>query len=204
MEPSPSSRAPWYDLFKLIVALILLMLFLFLFIWMRPSPARQPQPVLATFTSQPSLSTIARPSSTPIRTPTGTPLSTATTPPTLTPTVVPSPTEPPVPEVSPTSTVEALEETNLCEAVSPSQLQVGRRATIVRYLHFRSSPGVMNNWISTNDPGTQVEIIGGPTCTRYQAGGSYLWWQIKLPNGMVGWSAEASASGTFYFMEPIQ
>jgi hypothetical protein len=58
------------------------------------------------------------------------------------------------------------------------------------------------DWILTNIPNTQVEIIGGPACTRYEYGGSYLWWQIKLPNGLIGWSAEASAFGKFYFMEP--
>jgi len=31
-----------------------------------------------------------------------------------------------------------------------------------------------------------------------------LWWQIKLPNGLTGWSAEASAFGKFYFMEPVK
>jgi hypothetical protein len=74
---------------------------------------------------------------------------------------------------------------------------------ILRYLNFRSSPGFTNNWILTNAPGTQVEIMGGPECTRNDGGGAYRWWQIKLPDGRVGWSAEASASGAFYFMEPI-
>jgi len=78
------------------------------------------------------------------------------------------------------------------------------KANIVRPLNFRSSPGVLYNWILTNNPDTQVEIIGGPTCTRYQNGGAYLWWQIKLPNGLTGWSAEASAFGAFYFMEPAK
>jgi len=76
------------------------------------------------------------------------------------------------------------------------------KATILRYLNFRSSPGIANNWIRTNVPNTPVEIIGGPACTRYLHGGAYLWWQIKLPNGLIGWSAEASAFGKFYFMEP--
>jgi hypothetical protein len=76
------------------------------------------------------------------------------------------------------------------------------KATIVRRLNFRSSPGIFNNWIFTNNPNTEVEIIGGPSCTRYQNGGAYLWWQIKLPDGQIGWSAEASAFGAFYFMEP--
>jgi len=77
-------------------------------------------------------------------------------------------------------------------------------ATILRRLNFRSSPGIQNNWILTNIPNTKVEVIGGPTCTRYKNGGTYLWWQIKLPNGQIGWSAEASAFGKFYFMEPVK
>jgi hypothetical protein len=32
--------------------------------------------------------------------------------------------------------------------------------------------------------------------------GAYLWWQIQLPDGNVGWSAEGSLHGSFYFMEP--
>jgi hypothetical protein len=78
------------------------------------------------------------------------------------------------------------------------------RAIIQRRLNFRSSPGIMNNWIKTNLPGTQVEVIGGPECTRYKNGGAYLWWQIKLPDGQIGWSAETSAFGAFYFMEPVR
>jgi len=100
--------------------------------------------------------------------------------------------------------VEIPSEQNICEAISRSQLQVGMKATIVRQLNFRSSPGILYNWILTNNPNTQVEIVGGPTCTRYQNGGAYLWWQIKLPNGLIGWSAEASAFGAFYFMEPVK
>jgi hypothetical protein len=78
------------------------------------------------------------------------------------------------------------------------------KATIAHIVNFRSSPGVFNNWILTNQPGIQVEVIGGPACTRYKNGGAYLWWQIKLPNGLAGWSAEASAFGKFYFMEPVK
>jgi hypothetical protein len=72
---------------------------------------------------------------------------------------------------------------------------------ILRRLNFRSSPGIQDNWLRTNIPGTQVEVIGGPECLPYVAG-AYIWWQIKLPKGEVGWSAEGSIHGTFYFMEP--
>lgn len=198
-----SSCAPFYDLFKLIVALILLLIFLSSLFWMPPSQARQPESVRATFTSQSSLPTVVSTSTsiplTETLTPTitSTSLATETQSPTLTATIIPSPTESPVPQTTPTPIAETPDETTVCEEVSRSQLQVGMQATIVRYLNFRSSPGFLNNWISTNAPGTQVEIIGGPECTRY-----YLWWQIKLPDGQVGWSAEASASGAFDFMEP--
>jgi len=75
------------------------------------------------------------------------------------------------------------------------------KATILRRLNFRSSPGIRENWLHTNIPGTQVEIVGGPECVPHQAG-AYLWWQIKLPDGKIGWSAEGSLYGSFYFMEP--
>jgi len=76
-------------------------------------------------------------------------------------------------------------------------------ATILRRLNFRSSPGIQNNWLLTNNPGTKVEVIGGPECIPHSIG-AYVWWQIKLPDGQIGWSAEASQQGMFYFMEPIR
>jgi hypothetical protein len=90
-----------------------------------------------------------------------------------------------------------------CEAAaSRSRLQAGTSATILRRLNFRSSPGIHDNWLLTNLPGTRVEVIGGPECIP-QFRGVYVWWQIKLPNGQVGWSAEAPQYGSFYFMEPM-
>jgi hypothetical protein len=75
-------------------------------------------------------------------------------------------------------------------------------ATILRRLNFRSSPGIKNNWILTNVPGTRVEVLDGPVCTLFKNGGAYLWWNIRLSDGQTGWSAEASALGRYYFMEP--
>jgi hypothetical protein len=80
---------------------------------------------------------------------------------------------------------------------------MGMSATILRRLNFRSSPGIQDNWLRTNIPGTIVEVIGGPECLPYIAG-AYVWWQIRLPDGEIGWSAEGSIHGTFYFMEPGQ
>ena len=92
----------------------------------------------------------------------------------------------------------------MCAAIARSRLSVGMTATILRRLNFRSSAGIHNNWILTNRPNTKVEIVGGPVCTSYRPGGAYLWWQIKLPDGRIGWSAEASMFGSFYFIEPAE
>jgi len=90
-----------------------------------------------------------------------------------------------------------------CEAASSrSRLQTGTSATIPRRLNFRSSPGIYDNWLLTNLPGTKVEVVGGPECFPHFTG-AYVWWQIKLPNGQIGWSAESSQHGAFYFMEPM-
>ena len=233
-----SSHAPFYDLFKLIVAIILLLIFYFL-MWNGSTRAQSPQPVMEasplsllinaaasstasappptespTLRASASTNIPASSSTPPPPTESSTPSASASTntptpsstppPPTDAPIFTPSPTLPPVVETLPTPIVEIPSETDVCAAFSRARLQVGLRATILRRLNFRSSPGIRNNWILTNISGTQVEVIGGPECTRYQNGGAYLWWQIRLPNGMEGWSAEASAFGGFYFMEPAQ
>ena len=198
-----SARVPFYDLFKLLVATIFLLLFLW--IWIRPSqPPETTLPSAGTLATPLASLTLASPPTTFV------PLTATTTPPQIStsqptaPATTPSlPTESPVPEELPTPIVEIREEPEACEAVSASRLEVGMHAIILRRLNLRSSPGISNNWIFTNLPGTQVEIIGGPECKLYQYGGSYRWWQIKLPTGQTGWSAETSAFGAFYFMEPV-
>ena len=216
---STSARTPLYDLFKLVVAIILVLVFLFLLFSNRSSQARHLQGTDLTITPLPSTpsttlrasptvipatSTSVSPTATLIPTNTSTPKPSPTNLPTLTLTALPQVTESPVPETLPTPVVEIPADTNTCEAISHSQLQVGMQAAVVQTVNFRSSPGIFNNWIKTNLPNTQVEIVGGPSCTRYENGGAYLWWQVKLPDGRIGWSAEASAFGKFYFMEPIK
>jgi len=193
-----SSHAPFYDLFKLIVAIILLIIFLAL-IWTHPEASPQPITDIQTSTPLPPTPTVESPTQTPIP-PTATPVPSET--PTQIPTETSSPTAVPTDEPLPTPIVEIPSEPEDCAAYSRSQLQVGMKAVIQRRLNFRSYPGLFNNLIWTNDPGTEVEVIGGPACTRYQQGGAYLWWEIQLPDGSTGWSAEASAFGAFYFMEP--
>jgi len=133
---------------------------------------------------------------------------TNTPPPTVapshTPTSIPHPTATLVSESTTTATAAIPTVIDVCEAAgSRSRLQVGMNAAILRRLNFRSSPGIRDNWLLTNIPGTKVEVVGGPECVAHFAG-AYLWWQIKLPDGRIGWSAEASQQGSFYFMEPVE
>ena len=208
-----SVRSPGYDLFKLIVAILLLILFLFLY-WRGtpPSPAFVPvltgtpsiTPTIATVITLPQVSATA--------VPIFSPAATGTLLPSPSPTVIPqiSPTSTPIPSATATTEIKSTttpvagipSSSNACEAaISRSRLQVGRNAVLVRRLNFRSSPGIHNNWLLTNKPGTKVEIVDGPVCLPYFVG-AYMWWQIKIPDGRIGWSAEASLRGKFYFMEP--
>ena len=211
MRDSP--YAPFYDLFKLIVAILLLLLFLFLAFWIpsnqtpqglipsgTPLPARSTPTVVAIISSPTDTSTSLPPTAT--NTPQATPSPTETTEPAPSPT--PAPTETPTPEATTPPVAENPATETVCAATTRTQLQVGMKAVIQHRLNFRSTAGIHNNRLSTNQPGTQVDVIGGPECTAYENGSSYLWWQIKLPNGEIGWSAEASAFGGFYFMEPVK
>jgi len=195
-----SSHAPYYDLFKLVVAIILLIIFLLL-IW--PQLEGSAQPALPAITSTPLPPTTKAVSPTQTSIP---PTKTAT--PTDVPTQTSSPIAPPTETITdeplPTPIVEIPSEPAACAAYSRSQLQIGTKAAIIRRLNFRSYPGLFKNLIRTNEPGVEVEVVGGPACTRYREGGAYLWWEIKLPDGLTGWSAEASAFGAFYFMEPVK
>jgi hypothetical protein len=204
-------RATGYDLFKLIVAIILLILF-FLLNWRATpqSPASismpnaKPTTVPSSSTSisltstsvlmlAPNATNVPASTQTPRASPTATNLSAPTA------TLLPSPAT-----TAASSTATPGAETpaiSACDtASSRSRLQPGMSVIILRRLNFRSSPGIGNNWLRTNIPGTRVEVVSGPACIPHSIG-AYIWWQIKLPDGQMGWSAEASQHGTFYFME---
>ncbi len=223
------TRAPGYDFFKLIVAIFLLILALIL-MWasppqsstallITPSVALQPSPTagpasptsppltatastIGTNTSEPSatpLPSSTSPPSTATALPVPSPTETSLAEPTATP--LPLPTATPMPQATTTPGTAASEAAACNAALARSHLKIGEIAIILRRLNFRSSPGIGDNWILTNLRGTQVKVIGGPQCAPYWKG-AYLWWQIELPDGRAGWSAESSLRGTFYFMEP--
>jgi len=210
-----SRYAPGYDLFKLIVAVILTIILIFLLLQESrlryaalsltvTASSSTERAVLPTMTSPPlTVST-----STPLPPPTSTELvPTQSTPVESTPTesiaTEPVPTEqsPPI-ESIPTEQVPA-SDPNQCPA-NPTRLQAGAAVRVLDWLNFRTGPGLHYEIQRTNRPGTELEVIGGPICTA--RGGdpprAYLWWNVRMENGQEGWSAEAPLNFPNYFLEP--
>lgn len=207
-----SRRVSGYDLFKFSVAIILLILILLLL--KRPAaqsservPAESSPTEASSFPASPTRGAnpvVVRATATSLA---ASPTSIALPSPSVTVEVTPTASAPPPTDTSLptlTPTAEPTSATTACDSArSRSRLQTGMNATILRRLNFRSSPGIRNNWLLTNRPGTRVEVVGGPECLPHHAG-AYVWWQIRLPDGEIGWSAEGSIHGTFYFMEPAK
>lgn len=99
------------------------------------------------------------------------------------------------------STPTGAQETT-CNTSVPSRLRVGQTARVVQRVRMRYDASIGASLIRTNLPYTQVEIIGGPVCTPV-GDHAYLWWQIRLTDGTVGWSAESQLHEASYFLEPI-
>jgi len=198
--------APGYDLFKLIVAVILTIILILLLL--RESRGRFAQPnltaaaptetervVLPTMTSQPPPS--------PTLTSTPTPLPTSTEPALIEPT----PTESASAEtVVPTEPIPASDPKECPTA--PTRIQDGDNVRVVSWLYFRTGPGLNSPIQHTNKPGTEMGVIGGPVCTTRSKTDddlkAYLWWNVRMKNGQEGWSAEAPLNFPNYFLEPLR
>lgn len=205
-----SKYAPGYDLFKLIVAILLAVTLLFLVLHGRQQGLAHteltviPPTANETFTVVPLTATVTVTESAAMPT-------FKLEPPTLVPateTIVPSPTEIPtesatlIPAQTATSTPFA--DVVACPS-APSRIKIGDSIRVLSRLNFREGPGL--NWpiILTNNPTTELLVIGGPTCTlRNTAGGprAYLWWNVRMKDGLEGWSAEASLINPNYFLDP--
>ena len=189
--------APGYDLFKLIVALILVLILILIFLrGCNPVP-----PVAALETTTPvqmATESASLESSTdePANEPTIVP---TVIPPTPTPTVAAAESPTPIPATA-TSLPGSADVS--CNTSMPSRLQVGQNARTLTNLNMRNAPDIQGAFIQTNRAGTQVEIIGGPECNP-QGERAYLWWQIRLGDSMEGWSAETPLNERSYFLEPI-
>jgi hypothetical protein len=196
---STPKYAPFYDLFKLIVAAILTVILILFLLRDRIVPATgldgptTPTPVLPRATSTTIIPTV-----------------TSRALPTLTSTVVPAPTATALPAptsglLSPTQAFPT-SDASACSA-SPSHIQIGDNVRVLSWLNFRTGPGL--NWpiLHTNIAGTVMQVVGGPFCTpknTLQGSKAYLWWNVRMANGQEGWSAEAPLLDPVYFLEPVQ
>jgi hypothetical protein len=203
-EPLRARYVPGYDLFKLIVAVILTVILIMLLLRDSREKSAPVGPILPTPSLQEATIT---PESTPTYTatsePSGTPSPTLEPPPTESPTAEPVPTEPPTPEPAPTDPPVTPDE-NACPS-NPTRIQAGVKVKVLDWLNFRSGPGLNFPIQRTNRPGAEMEVIGGPVCTIKDGDPprAYLWWNVKMQDGREGWSAEAPLNFPNYFLEPV-
>jgi hypothetical protein len=200
--------APGYDLFKLLVAVILIILLALSF--------RSQQSALISQTADASTlastaTQIPAPLATKTQTFTQTPAAQLDTP---TPTLTPQPPMPTAVPLIPTETFTALPPTGAptptpdsgCPALQ-SRIQIGDKVQVALRLNFRTGPGLEYPIIQTNGVGTNLEVIGGPICnvrTTSMGDKAYMWWNVRMSNGMEGWSAEAPLINSFYFLDPVK
>lgn len=200
--------APGYDLFKLIVAIILAAILISMLLRgcaITPPPAALPMETVAASTATrtivPSETSVPVPPATePRATPTVVPESPTSTP---VPAESPTPTEAAVTESpTPTPTAPASAENTSCNTSAPSRLSIGQKAQVLRNLNMRAEPSIASPILRTNIAGTTVEVIGGPVCTP-QGNSAYLWWNIRIADGSQGWSAETPLNEIAYFLKPL-
>lgn len=208
-EPMGTRYVPGYDLFKLIVAVILTVILIYLLL--RESQQRfasieaveTPLPTYALTSTETSLST-------------GTsapPVSALTEiPPTTEAVVTPAPaTEVSPTEASPVTTPEATPSVTTaspeldCPA-NPTRIKAGDKVRVLDWLNFRTGPGLSFEILTTNRPSTEMEVLDGPVCTvkGENPPRAYLWWNVRMGDGREGWSAEAPLNFPNYFLEPIR
>ncbi len=132
---------------------------------------------------------------------------TSTVIPSATPTFTPSPTFTPTLTHIPTSTFMPPSATAFvipdCPNAMPPRITFGSKARVKHNLNLRSFPEITeDNLLLTSKVGDEVEVVGNAICNA-NPDYPYLWWQVETAEGIVGWSAEASSAGNFYFLEPI-
>jgi hypothetical protein len=206
------ASAPGYDRFKSIVTAILILILILMLLRGCAMTPLTPAPT-GTSVVQPAPDTSV-PSPLPA-TEVSTEMGTAAS---ATPTVAPASPTPTAAALTVTPTAVATEAaTNVtatptaagqsngsssCNTSVPSRLSVGQTARIVTRLNMRNDASINAALIQTNPTNTQVEIIGDPVCETV-GDRAYLWWQIRLPDGTEGWSAETQLNNPSYFLEPI-
>lgn len=204
--------APGYDLFKLIVTIVLVVILVLMLLRGCATPQAAPMPtkdVGSPFPTEALVSNAstgdATPSVTPSATPTTVPATVTATEAPATPTTAPAAeaTLTPTPEPATTdATPTTVTDTTSCNTRVPTRLSVGQAAQILQRLNLRNEASITAPILQTNSTGTRVEIIGGPICTPVGER-AYLWWQIRLPDGAEGWSAEMQLNEPSYLLQPV-
>ncbi len=197
-QTSGSKYTPGYDLFKLIVAVILTIILIILLL---QESQRRFASLDMTETERAVLPTMTPP---PLPTPTLTlPATQTEIPPTATPTVEATPTQTTPAETTP-SVLFPSSDPNECPS-HPTRIQVGYTVFVQDWLYFRTGPGLNYSIQHTNRPGTEMEVIGGPVCTVKgdDPPKAYLWWNVRMKDGREGWSAEAPLNFPNYFLGPL-
>lgn len=184
-----------YDLYKLIVALLLAVILLILLL---SSLNFTP---FSTTSSSDSVQTIAPLLA--VHTTTMQPMASVTQGVLeTTETVVEQPEATATREVAMTINTNSVVESVMdCPTGQPSRLEIGDYAYILYNLNLREEPGLNAKVIDINIAFQTVEVVGGPICTSVD-GGAYMWWQVKTSSGLTGWSAEAPLSDDHYFLRP--
>ncbi|WKZ39605.1 MAG: hypothetical protein QY328_15190 [Anaerolineales bacterium] len=206
-EPLRTRYAPGYDLFKLVVAILLTVLLIVLLLRERDKRfealSMSPTQAVVADVIVPT-ATIPAPASTAMPEPTQTEVAPTEMPVTETPVAETAPTETAAAETPPADP-QPVSDPNECPS-NPTRIQVGMTVRVLDWLNFRVAPGLGKTIQTTNRPGTQMEVIGGPVCTP-QGGDpprAYLWWNLRMADGREGWSAEAPLNFPNYFMEPVE
>lgn len=209
MKDSVGTRyVPGYDLFKLIVAIILTVILIFLLLRLNQMKYKE----LEMQATQSALVVTASPQAS---------LPTETLSPALAETEVPPATEAPVTATDVPTEIPATEEATPQETPAPEsnestastdcpsnppRVQVGDTVRVLDWLNFRTGPGLNHSNQFVNKPGTELKVIGGPTCTIIPGDPprAYLWWNVALDEDTDGWSAEAPLNFPNYFLEPVK
>lgn len=98
--------------------------------------------------------------------------------------------------VRPTNTTKV----NSCPGAPQQRLKVNEDAEVCTkkdWVFLRKSPSRSSTVIVHLDPGTIVWVLGGPECAD-----DWSWWQVKAPNGQIGWMSEGGDSTDSYFLCP--
>jgi hypothetical protein len=190
-----------YDTFKLVIFLILAALVValqlqvpFLTALLPGSPGA---PAVLSTNPSPTAPAAATPTSSQTATVQATPTAEALPSDTPAPTATLEVTS--TPDVTLTPTPLVTSDLATCPGALKSFLKVGRAANVTTTLNMRSEPEFAGNLVATLTGDTKVVVIDGPVCAPF-LDGAYVWWKVRLANGLTGWVVEGSLGGNTYFL----